>query len=860
MPHLLVFLSGFAGLVYEVSWMQQMGLLFGSTSHAAAATLAAFFAGLAAGSWFWGGRAAADGDPLRLYGWLEAGIAASAAVCFGLLHACRAAYPTIYQAVGPGPWLDAANIAIAAAVVMPPAFFMGGTIPAMGQHVVRDRATLGTTAALLYGVNTLGAALGAYAAGFHLPLTLGFRGTRILAIAVSATVAAVALLLPRQAEAAGAPPQDRQPKPVVPAAPGPRRRHRRGDAPRRRPAPAAEPPALGPAATTTLAFLSGFGALALQVLWTRMFSQVLENSVYTFAAILVIVLLCLAGGAGASGRLARLELPPAATLTAVLLAGGLAVAVTPFVFVWLTDSMRIVASSGSWPAYVALVFRTGLLAIGLPAMLLGILFPYLLKMEERFAAPPGASLGRLSAFNTAGAIAGSLAGGFVMLGAFGMWRSMQLVALLFLAAGLAVAVHAGRLRGAAAVALLVAVGLLDPGRLPITSTDPGALPKQVVETWEGSDCTVSVTRDPFGLGIDINSHYGLGSTGARMQEQLQADIPLMIYPETRSIFFLGLGTGITAGSGLDRRFPAVSRVVACELVPEVVTAARTYMTNVDGIDFTGGLFTDPRADVLVADGRHHLAAARDRYDMINADLFVPYRCGAGSLYAREHFETVKARLEPGGVFFQWLPLYQLTETEFAIIANTMLAVFDRVSLWRSTFQPGEDVVALAGHVGDGPLPAVAGDGTEARRQAIAGADHNDLDRLMLPFDPGTMPFFYCGNLTAARDLFASARINTDDMPLIEYLAPRSYRGVRGGGTPWFVGPRLADLVDAVLARCPPDGDPLLANRSAGERLLPLAAAAFHRARLAQAAGDEAACRAAWERFTAAWAPQRVGAD
>ncbi|MFM9058027.1 MAG: spermidine synthase, partial [Planctomycetaceae bacterium] len=658
---------------------------------------------------------------------------------------------------------------------------------------------------------------------------------------------------PQRAAAPVAPQPDRQPapRPVIPA--GKRRRERRAALRREVSAPA-EPPALGTSATTALAFLSGFGALALQVLWTRMLSQVLENSVYTFAAILVIVLVCLAAGAAASTRLARLAVPPAAVLVGVLVAGGLAVAVTPFTFAWLTDSMRIVTSAGSWPAYVAVVFRTGFLAIGVPATLLGIVFPFLLEVEARLGTPPASSLGRLSAVNTAGAIVGALAGGFVMLGTFGMWRSMQVVAVLFLAAGLAVALRAGRLRVAAGLALGLAVGLLDPARLPVTSTDPDALPRQIVETREGSDCTVSVARDPFGLALVINSHYGLGSTGARMQEQLQADIPLLVFPRTRSVFFLGLGTGITAGSALDRRHPAVSRVVACELVPEVVAAARKYMTNVDGIDVTGGLFTDPRATVLVADGRHHLAAARDRYDMINADLFVPYRSGAGSLYAREHFATAKARLEPGGVFVQWLPLYQLTETEFAIIARTMLDVFDRVSLWRSTFQPGEDVVALAGHVGDAPLPAADGDGTAARRQAIAGMDHRDLDRLLLPFDPGTMPFFYCGNLSAARDLFAAAQLNTDDMPLIEYLAPRTYRRSPGGPGPWFVGPRLADLVDTVLARCPPDRDPLLANRSAAERLLPLAGAAFHRARLAQAIGDEAACREAWKRFTAAWAP------
>jgi spermidine synthase len=362
---------------------------------------------------------------------------------------------------------------------------------------------------------------------------------------------------------------------------------------------------------------------------------------------------------------------------------------------------------------------------------------------------------------------------------------------------------------------------------------------------------VAVASGQNGLSIKINSHYGLGATGASALERLQADIPLKIYPKTKSIFFLGMGTGITAGSALDPSFSNVTRIVVCELVPEVVTAAKKYITNVDGVDYTGGLFTDPRATVLVEDGRHYLMASRESFDMINSDLFLPYRSGAGSLYSKEHFESVKARLAPDGVFFQWLPLYQLTENEFSIIVRTMLEVFDQVSLWRSTFQPGEEVVALLGKAAT-PLSAVTGDGVEERRLAVAGKDYRDLDRLRLPFDSQTMPFFYCGNLTAAKELFAGSPVNTDDHPYIEYMAPRTFRNQTETRIPWFVGPRLARLVDELQRRCPPARDPLLANRSAEERLLPVAGGAFHWARLYQVMGREEDCQRAWQRFADAW--------
>jgi len=368
---------------------------------------------------------------------------------------------------------------------------------------------------------------------------------------------------------------------------------------------------------------------------------------------------------------------------------------------------------------------------------------------------------------------------------------------------------------------------------------------------------VAVARDSHGLSIKVNSHYGLGSTGAIMQQKLQADIPLMMRPDIESVFFLGTGTGVTAGSALDPQFPNVKRVVTCELVPDVIAAARKYMTNVGGFDCTGGLFTDPRATVLVEDGRHYLMASGETFDMVNADLFVPFRSGAGSLYSKEHFECVKQRLEPGGIFVQWLPLYQATESEFSIIARTMLEVFEQVSLWRSTFQPGDEVVALVGHPDASPLPACGLDSSEDKRIAIAGKDHRDLARLSLPFNAQTILFFYCGNLTGARELFDEYPVNSDDRPFIEYMAPRTYRSRTDAKLPWFVGPRLARLVEEVQRRCPADTDPLLVNRRPANRRLPAAGVAFHRARLWQVIGNEEACKKAWETFVAEWMGEGV---
>lgn len=838
MIYILVFLSGFTGLLYQVLWMQQLGLLFGNTSHTAGATLAAFFAGLAVGSWVWGRRAQYMKNPLRVYAWLEVGIAVTALLYFGILSIFYKIYPVLYQGVDSDVILLLVKFALGLLLVFPPAFFMGGTIPVMGQHVIRNPAGFGKTSALLYAINTAGAALGAFLAGFYLPLWIGFNLTCAVAIAVTSSIAVTAFRVSRNTSMDLTPQADAVN--IVEA----------------------KERTKGRWVILTLGFLSGFGVLALEVLWMRMFAQVLENSVYTYSAILVVVLICLASGSFLSSILARFSVRPNLVLAVLAALGGLSVSVTPFIFMHLTDSLQIIVSMESWSSYIILIFKTAFLTIALPALLLGTIFPFLMKAEERYSKSAGRSLGMLASVNTVGAILGSVICGFVFLGTLGMWRTMQVFSVLYLVVALLIPVGRGytgiTLKATCCFLLLIQFGGLDPTDLPLNSVDKLRGPEQILEIWEGSDCTVAVARNNQGLSIKINSHYGLGSTGAFMQEKIQADLPLMIYPETSSIFFLGMGTGITAGSALDARFSNITSIVTCELVPEVITAAKKYFTNVDGYDFTGGLFPDPRSTVLAEDGRHYIMASGRTFDMVNSDLFVPYRSGAGSLYSREHFESVKISLAPDGVFVQWLPLYQLTENEVYIIVRTMLEVFEQVSLWRSNFQPGEEVVALVGHKGGLPLPAAGNDSTEDKLLAVQGKGYRDLTELALPFDPATILLFYCGNVSASRDLFDGYPVNTDDRPMIEYMAPRTYRNREDAAVPWFVGPRIAKLADELLRRCPPADDPLLVNRTAENKRLPVAGAQYHWARIWQVIGDEIKCRDSWDRFVTEWTNGAVG--
>ncbi len=819
----LVFLSGAASLVYEVLWLKELSLLFGSTAYAASTTLAVFFLGLAAGGALFGRWAPRLRSPLRAYAWIELGIAASALLYFVLLEAYFQLYGPLYDAFGEQPAaFNAFRVLLATLALLPPAALMGGTLPVLGQHVVRQPNELGRNGSWLYAINTIGAASGALLAGFVLPPALGFNRAYVLAMAVNAAVAGLAWRLARVDGLAAA-----------------RHPERRAAVPRGRPAASSAGGAHGPAwLLAAVAGLSGAFALGLEVLWTRMFAQVLQNSVYTFATILVVFLAALATGSAIANRLCRARAAPARVLWVLLTLSGLGVAATPFAFHELTAGVSSLNTGDGWIPYVVSIFANTTLVLFLPAALLGSILPYLLRAAEGSPAEPGAIIGRLNALNTAGGVVGSLAAGFMLLGTLGLWNSVRLIAAGYLALALALAWRGWptpRARLVPAAATLGALALLgtalDASRLNVVNV-AAERGEELLATWEGPDGVVAVVERSGNRRMKLNNFYTLGGTGSIEQEQNQALLPLMTHPRPRSVFLLGLGTGITAGTAL--RHP-VERLLVCEITHDVITAAAAYFNTP-----SGGLFTDPRASVRACDARNHLLGTAERYDVIIADLFVPWRAGVGNLYSREHFTAARERLNAGGLFVQWLPLYQVSRREFDMVARTMLTVFDQVTLWRGSFSAELPFVALVGATGPTTLdPNVI---ERNGRHLSGGAPLPDATALAV-----TLPF-YAGNLSVADGLIPPGPINTDDRPLVEYLAPVTQREERAGTAGWFNSTELADFLRRLAELAPPARDPHLRRLTAAQRDFVTAGLSYYEGAVARQLGRDAEAEAHFRDF------------
>jgi len=853
----LVFISGLAGLIYQVLWVKQLGLLFGNTAQAAAATLAAFFLGLGAGSWCWGRRSSKMHRPLRLVAGLELGIAACALAYFAVLLGIDAGYPALYGALAGSPWLVAVNFLLSLALVFPASFFMGGTVPAMAQVVVRELNRFGQLSALLYGLNTLGAAAGVLLAAFVLIPQLGQILSYGFAVSLSLVVAGIATWLSREEEAV-----------LLTARAGKKesfeqKRRLDGDGPSQAKTPR-ESSAIkseGDSASWSerltlgaLCFVSGFVLLALEVVWTRIFAQVHENSVYAYAVILAVVLICLALGAGISSLIARKSARPLAALGLLVLAGGGLLVLGPKMLMLATNQLEPIHTLEAWGQHLKRLYRMTLLGIGGIVILMGTVFPLLMKVAERELQLPGRMLGRLLAINTLGAVAGSLLAGFALLPALGMWGSIKWLTVTYLCVTLLLPrgwkLSANAARAGALVLLALVFTVFDPAHLPVMGHPPGKAPEKILQVWEEADATVvAIERKNGHRSILINGSYALGSTQAYWEQANQARIPLYLFPKTRSICFIGLGTGMSAGAAFDEDFESVERVVSCELSPAVVEAARTWIPE----QLTGGLFTDSRSEIRIEDGRHYLAATDERFDMINADLFLPYRRGTGSLYSLDYYQIVAESLEADGVFVQWLPLYQLTSREFGTIARTMLEVFGEVTMWRNNFTPGAEKVALIARKQARSLPLLPPKDAAAMRGAINNFNWWEADPGMVRVEPESMGFFYAGNLGEARELFGYYPINTDNHPVIEYQTPKSFRDLAATEKViWCVGPKLIKWIDLIFKKCPPESDPLWQGHPASDLHLIEAGHAFHKAMVAKALDEPSEAESEWQGFKKAW--------
>jgi len=652
-------LSGATALAFQTLWIKQLTLVVGVEVFAVSIGVAAFFAGLAAGAALIGLGVDRGSRPLLWYAALETAVAV---LGFGT---------TLLMPLAPGPfvWLDSRLGPLAwllpATMVAVPAFFMGGTLPAALRSLVPGNGTLGRDAGSLYAWNTVGAVAGALLTPFMLVPLLGVRGTgAAVSIACLATAGLAAWLARRTAHAASA-----------------------------RPAVATKNVAAVPGDGHLLGLFlyacAGAIAMGYEVLWSQIVAPLTSTRGAAFAVVLAVYLAGLALGSAGWSRVAD-RISDRWASFGLLIAGAGLLAVLTFAVLgpWLADAQetlgRAVARiSGSHALGMYSRFLLAAIVVVLPATLvLGAAFPAAVRLTGE-ATRAGASVGRVTAWNMAGAICGTLTVGFVAVPALGLARTLFLLACLAAVVGL-VATLASPRRGKVAIAASIGVLLVSVvAAIQLPRDKLGMLLAELrggrldfYEEGAGGAVAVLEQATPAGsfrrLYVSGVSNSGDSLASLRYM-RLQALLPLLLHSgEPRSAMVIALGTGITCGALLAD--PGLTRRTCVELLPEVVEATTRFQGNY-------GVSGDDRVEIRVADGRHELLRSDETWDLITLEPPPPSAAGVVNLYSREFYELARRRLAPQGMVAQWWPLPTQNLEDSKSLVRSFLDAFPHVSLW-----------------------------------------------------------------------------------------------------------------------------------------------------------------------------------
>jgi len=721
-------LSGFAGLGYEVVWVRLLAVSLGHEIVAILGVVAALFAGLALGSLVLGRRIAASAEPGRWYAALEVAIALWALVLIALLPWVGDLVPHLVPIDAAPARQSVVAFALPFVLLLPATLAMGGTLPALEAllaPLLGERGAVGR----VYAANTFGAVAGTIATTFLIMPAIGLSATLMLCAAIN-LACAIAIWPYRDS-------------PRAPAEPRRATQHSR--------------------ALLAALFLTGLLGIGYEALTIRVVSQILENTVYTFAVLLAVYLLGTALGAALWARMRRRDSfvgaypfrktgihfsGICAERSAMLVVATALACVGGMLVLAVSDSLLAVlqrVAPASMSGMLAAELGIAAAAFLIPTIAMGALFADLAQAARDRAG----SLGPALAVNTFGAALAPIVFGPVAVPLLGAERALAAIALLYLLVlpNLRSLLFAAPLVG-------VAIALASVVSLRFVQTPPGGA---LVWHRDGVMAAVSVIRDRAGDNhLQVNNHFRMGGTVSIRSDHREAHIPLLLHPAPKRALFLGLGTGATLSAAGDHPQLVADGV---ELVPEVVESFPLFERSAPRLE------RDPNLRIHLADARRFVRATRERYDVIVADLYHPALDGSGALYAHEHFAAIRDRLAEGGVFCQWLPLHQLDLATLRVITRTFLATFPDATAYLAQFSVETPLIALVGGAPrDYPADWLARRVTDpALRARLAALDLKDETALF---------GLYLGGTRELRAFAGEGPLNTDDRPLVAFEAPR----------------------------------------------------------------------------------------
>jgi predicted membrane-bound spermidine synthase len=773
MIYLCFFVSGLAGLIYEILWNKYLALFIGSTGRAHVMTLAVFMGGLALGSAVFGRRADRVRNPLVLYIALEAGV--------GL---CGIAYPFLFEPYRNGfialarvlgltaSALMTAKLVFCALTILAPTFLMGGTLPVLGRYLVEELKDVGPRVATLYCVNTFGAFVGCLQAGFIMIPVYGLRWSMLIAAGLNFCVCILASLLMQEKyrligdhrlEAHAA-------------------ENHRLEAYATEADPILYPRSMRAVVLATIA-VSGFVAMVYEVAWIRLLTLVLGASTYSFSLMVATFIF----GIGLGSFLLSFKRRETGYDVVYGLAEvglGLSVlAMLPLVErvpYWFNHLATLfVRAPFAFGPYMLVQLAICFMLMLAPTVLLGMTLPAASRMATEHVGRVGSRVGTVYALNTIGTLLGAGFGGLLFLPQIGLKHTFEVGIVLNIACGLAVVwLLAGRWARVAripATALCAGLFVIYLAAVPqwdknILSSGPYrqkgrfysframldmlAERERLLYYKDGVDASIAVVQNKGSRSLFINGKADASDTGDLGTEVLISHYPLLVRPSSKQVLVIGMGSGVSVGSAL--QYP-VEHVDAVEISKEVVEAATQHFAEAN-FHFAD----DPRVAIHVEDAKTFLQITPTVYDVIVSEPTNPWIAGVAGLFSKEFFEVCRQHLLPDGMFVQWIHVYEIQDAALMSVLRTFTDAFPYFVIWNMNRYD----IALMGS--PSPFhPDFAWMEKQMARPEVA----RDLKRLGIEHPLALMATQMFTNTAQPTDLFRKAVVNSDLRPYLEYRAP-----------------------------------------------------------------------------------------
>ena len=665
-------ISGAACLAYAVIWTRMFTHVFGNTTLTVCTVLSAFMVGLALGSYYFGKLIDEKGNPLKFFAAFEIGIGIIAFLIPLFIHYSNYFYSIKYDIFGLNYFiLSFAGFFISFLIMLIPTAMMGGTLPVLSKYFARKKIDLGSKIGSLYSINTFGAVIGCFLAGFYMIRTFGVNASVYL-FAVINILMGISVWIMSKKEAI-------------------------------------EESALKEEVISTLDSknletkniehiqtiekvvlfgfaLSGFCALANGVLWSRILIYIITASVYTFTIMITTFLFGLALGGYIGGKLSnRFDGIKLFSLIEVLI-GFIALGTVYLLsdFLDIHNKLADMFGEEGWYKWNLIKFvETGFILF-IPTLLMGSVLPIVGKVWTGNIKKVGSSIGKVYSFNIIGSVFGLIVAGFIIVPFLGIPKGIMFIAFINIIIGTTVFYLIPTIKLQIKVpitAILLALIVIQPFYIKkdkflslLNRFEEGS---ELTYFKEGISGTVTVHTYPEyyfeGKRMAIDGTNVAGTEFMlRTTQKLLGHLPLLIHGNAKKVMQIGFGSGETSNAVLLHN---VDKLDMVELSEEVLKTADIYFS-----DMNKGIIRNKRLNPIIMDGKNYAILTKEKYDVVINYPKYPTEGACASLYTKDHFLTLSKKINENGVVSTWVPL-NLTNNDFRMILETFQSVFPYSYFW-----------------------------------------------------------------------------------------------------------------------------------------------------------------------------------